>query len=251
MADEFHNIMKVPGVSGVENSTVTNSQSRDEFLDEEKLLGVSGDDSSSSSSSKNIGIIHTSKIDDSSSSSSKTIGITHTSKIDDSISSEDESFFVIKKHPDAIVPTKGSEGAAGWDLYSLRGIKVWPMYTAKIRTGISIRMPPGCYGRIAERSSMSVNNKLHVLAGVVDTDFEGSLTVVVQNLSQDELYIPPKTRIAQLIFEKIFSPKTLTVLKEEEMKASTVRGSKGFGVQSGSDRVIKKRNTRKHCYHKW
>ena len=78
---------------------------------------------------------------------------------------------VKKLAPDAIIPTRGSAGAVGYDLYSADDVVVPPTHRTLISTGIAIVLPVGVYGRVAPRSGLAVKSGIQVGAGVVDPDY--------------------------------------------------------------------------------
>jgi dUTP pyrophosphatase len=131
-------------------------------------------------------------------------------------------FQVKLNYEDAMVPTRGSEQAAGYDLYSYEEGRILPRQTRLFDTGLSFTVPEGTYGRIAPRSGLSKKGLL-VNAGVIDRDYTGPVKVMLHNLSINELYINKNDRIAQLILIK--TPKVELV---EEL-GETNRGSGGFG----------------------
>jgi dUTP pyrophosphatase len=133
-------------------------------------------------------------------------------------------FQVKLNYEDAMVPTRGSEQAAGYDLYSYEEGRILPRQTRLFDTGLSFTVPEGTYGRIAPRSGLSKKGLL-VNAGVIDRDYTGPVKVMLHNLSINELYINKNDRIAQLILEQIKTPKVELV---EEL-GETNRGSGGFG----------------------
>ncbi|RYE17427.1 MAG: hypothetical protein EOP45_15800 [Sphingobacteriaceae bacterium] len=87
---------------------------------------------------------------------------------------------VFRRHPDAKIPHKGSENAAGYDLFALKDGAVW-FTPHKVETGISISIPEGTYARIAPRSSLAVKYGVDVLAGVIDFDYVRIWYNVVKN----------------------------------------------------------------------
>ena len=125
----------------------------------------------------------------------------------------------------AILPTKGSDRAAGYDLYASDEAVVPAGGKALVSTGLKIKVPTGTYGRIAPRSGLAWNHHLDVGAGVVDEDYRGELKVVLFNLGQEAFYVKQGERIAQLICEKIAYPVLEAVVSIDE----THRGSAGFG----------------------
>ena len=55
---------------------------------------------------------------------------------------------VNKLVPNAYLPTKGSPGAAGYDLYSIEECIIPAHGKYVVKTGISLSIPSGNYGRI-------------------------------------------------------------------------------------------------------
>lgn len=69
---------------------------------------------------------------------------------------------VKKLREDAIIPTKGSEKSAGYDLYACinEPIIIHPHKTIKIGTGLAIQPPEGYFGAIFARSGLATKNGL-------------------------------------------------------------------------------------------
>ena len=69
-----------------------------------------------------------------------------------------------KLRENAIVPTRGSEEAAGYDLYACveegSGMEIPPHQTVKINTGIAIALPKGTFGGIYARSGLATKEGL-------------------------------------------------------------------------------------------
>lgn len=135
-------------------------------------------------------------------------------------------FLGVKKLvPDAILPTRGSNGAAGYDLYSNEECVVEPNDRCLVSTGISIVLPEGVYGRVAPRSGLSVKYGIQVGAGVIDPDYTGEVKVILFNHGVNDFFIHEGDRIAQLILERYETPP----IREVETLGDTERGSDGFG----------------------
>jgi dUTP pyrophosphatase len=126
---------------------------------------------------------------------------------------------------DAILPTRGSGGAVGYDLYSIEECNVPPMHRALVGTGIATLLPVGVYGRVAPRSGLAVKHGIQVGAGVVDPDYTGEIKVVIFNHGDKDFEIKKGDRIAQLILERCETPKVEEIGTVQE----TERGSGGFG----------------------
>lgn len=125
----------------------------------------------------------------------------------------------------ARLPTRGSTGAAGYDLYSAVELTVAARGRAVVGTDISLRIPEGTYARVAPRSGLAVKKGIQTGAGVVDFDYRGAVGVVVFNHSDEEFVVEKGDRIAQMILERIATPEIVQVDELDE----TVRGAGGFG----------------------
>ena len=130
-----------------------------------------------------------------------------------------------KLNAQAITPTRGSPGAAGYDLYSSEGYVILPGRRGVVSTGISLQLPPGVYGRVAPRSGLAVKHGLQVGAGVVDPDYTGEVKVVLFNHDKNPYVIKPGYRIAQLVLERF----EVAEIEEVTDLAETQRGEGGFG----------------------
>ena len=123
----------------------------------------------------------------------------------------------------AILPTKGTPEAAGWDLYALEDGCVRPASTTVVKTGIAMEIPPGWEAQIRGRSGNSLKG-LHVILGTIDSDYRGELGVIVHNPGE-LLNIKKGDRIAQLVF----APVVDVMIEEVDQLNTTVRNEKGFG----------------------
>ena len=129
----------------------------------------------------------------------------------------------------AKVPTRGSEYAAGYDLYAAieYNIIIPPHSTVKIGTGIAVELKEGTFGAIFARSGLATKKGLRPAncVGVCDSDYRGEYVVAVHNDSDYEMTIEPGERIAQLIIMP-FIPVEFNVVDE---LSNTDRGAGGFG----------------------
>lgn len=132
---------------------------------------------------------------------------------------------VVKKSPQATLPIRSSEGAAGYDLSSAKEMVIPARGKGLVPTDLVIAVPDGTYGRIAPRSGLAWKNHIDVGAGVIDSDYRGPVGVVLFNHSEVDFKIAVGDRIAQLIFEQI----KIVPVKEVESIEETSRGEGGFG----------------------
>ena len=130
----------------------------------------------------------------------------------------------------AITPTRGSEYAAGYDLYAVtpKFIQIIsPFNTVKISTGISLEIPDGYFGAIFARSSLATKNGIRPAncVGVIDSDYRGEIIVPLFNDSDKDFKVRTGDRIAQLIIMPYMS----IDFNEVETLENTERGEGGFG----------------------
>lgn len=129
----------------------------------------------------------------------------------------------------ATVPTKGSNCAAGYDLYAAEDWVIPTMENGLITTDISVKLPHGTYGRIAARSGLALHHNLMVGGGVIDADYTGIVKVILFNLGPFDYCVQKGERIAQLICEKISYPEILVNKTPFNSSVDIGRGSHGFG----------------------
>ncbi len=126
---------------------------------------------------------------------------------------------------DAKIPTRGSDQAAGYDLYAAQFGEVDPLKRGLFKTNISIGIPKGYYGRIAPRSGLAYKNGIDVMAGVIDSDYRGDVGVILYNTGADIFKVNSGDRIAQLIIEKCH----VADWDLEGDLSATERGGGGYG----------------------
>jgi len=125
----------------------------------------------------------------------------------------------------AVLPCRGSDLSAGFDLSSAEETVIPANGKGIVKTDLSIACPPGTYARIAPRSGLAVKKFIDCGAGVVDADYRGPVGVVLFNFGTQDFEVKRGDRIAQLILEKICMA---SAVKVEELM-DTERGGQGFG----------------------
>lgn len=128
----------------------------------------------------------------------------------------------------AKLPTRGSEQAAGYDLYAdiETSVIIKPHSTAKIGTGLSFALPDNTFGAIFARSGMATKKNLAPCnkVGVCDSDYRGQYIVALHNHGDISQTVEPGERIAQLILLP-YIPMEFTEVDELD---ETLRGAGGF-----------------------
>ena len=135
------------------------------------------------------------------------------------------ALYIKKLSSVAIIPTRGSKEAAGYDICTLDTVLIPPFQRTLVSTGLAMTVPEGTYGQLAPRSGLSVKKGLHVGAGVIDRDYTGEVKVLLVNLSSEPIELQSNDRVAQLILKKIETPEVVEVDELTE----TLRGVGGFG----------------------
>jgi dUTP pyrophosphatase len=130
-----------------------------------------------------------------------------------------------KLHPDAQLPSRGSDEAVGLDIHAVEALSIRPGERIAIRTGLAVMIPLGFYGRIAPRSGLAVSQGVDVMAGVIDPDYRGEIKCLLVNLGDQVCNISSGDRIAQLIIEKVKILEPMWALGLSE----TERNLSGFG----------------------
>ena len=129
----------------------------------------------------------------------------------------------------AKTPTRGSNSAAGYDLYaaSSYNIIIQPHQTVKVGTGIAIAIPEGYFGGIFARSGLATKKGLAPAnkVGVIDSDYRGEIIVALHNDTDGVQVVEAGDRIAQLVILPFISVDFNEVEKLDE----TDRGAGGFG----------------------
>jgi dUTP pyrophosphatase len=150
---------------------------------------------------------------------------------------EKHTIGIKKLEKDAILPTKKHPQDAAWDLFHRESLqstefKIPPHTTVFLDTGLGIEMPPDFYAQFLTRSSSAVPpNSRVVLAGVIDSTYQGRCQVLLHNLCDHEVAIDTTKAVSQMVFHRL--PK-IELVEIQEFNTITTRGEGGFG---STDRI--------------
>ena len=129
----------------------------------------------------------------------------------------------------AKIPTKGSDAAAGWDLYAIEETVVKKGESTLIRTGLKCAIPEGWEGQIRCRSSLGKKGMIMPNGlGTIDSDYRGELMVLATWIGKgDSITLNAGERVAQMLF----APVPIAIFQEvtEDELPETNRGEGGFG----------------------
>ena len=137
----------------------------------------------------------------------------------------------IKKMSDtAILPTRGSEKAAGIDLYAdihEPFIMILPGETKIIGSGIACEFPDGFWGMVVPRSSVGIKRHLTLPnnVGVIDNDYRNEIMMAFTNVGEQPQMIERGERLAQMVL----LPYYLFNIVETNTLSDTERGEGGIG----------------------
>ena len=133
-----------------------------------------------------------------------------------------------KLKENVIIPTRGSEKAAGYDLYACleNEVEIQPHSTCVIGTGLSFELPDNTFAAIFARSGLATKSGLAPAnkVGVCDSDYRGEYKIALHNHSNTPVTVHNGDRIAQMVVMP-FIPVEL----EEGKLSETARGAGGFG----------------------
>jgi len=130
----------------------------------------------------------------------------------------------------SMLPHYATAGAAGLDLRACidAPLALAPGESHLVSAGIAIHVgDPGYAAVILPRSGLGSKNGIVLgnLVGLIDSDYQGPLTISVWNRGKQPFTIQPLDRIAQLVVVPVVQVEFDVV---EEFTAS-VRGAGGFG----------------------
>ena len=130
----------------------------------------------------------------------------------------------------ASVPTRATEGSAGYDLradikeaHLLRKGEIFA-----VPTGIAIALPDKNHvAVVCARSGLAIKHGISLAnaVGIIDSDYRGEIKVGLINLGDEDFVIEPNERIAQMLIMPVETPE---LCPSEEIE-KTERGDGGFG----------------------
>lgn len=135
-----------------------------------------------------------------------------------------------KLYDGAVIPTRGSNEAAGYDLYAYipKQSQTIPVGETKvIGTGIALEIPKGYVGLVYARSGLATKRALRPAncVGVIDSDYRGEIGVALHNDGKEAQTIHIQDRIAQIVI----APYLSVEFNEVDELEDTNRGEGGFG----------------------
>lgn len=134
---------------------------------------------------------------------------------------------VQKLHPDAVLPTYASDGAACFDLRTIEAGEVGAYQANTFRTGLAFEIPDGHVMLVFSRSGHGFKHGLRLAncVGVIDADYRGEVMVRLRNDGPIRFGFEPGDRVAQAMILPVPSVE----MGEVAELSTTQRGAGGFG----------------------
>jgi len=128
---------------------------------------------------------------------------------------------------EAVLPKQAHIGDAGFDLVYSKSVELAPLQRVQLMLGFSVEIPENYVGLVCPRSGLASKKGITVLnsPGIIDSGYRGELGVILINLSNQNVSLPPKTKIAQMVITPFSSERA----QWSESLGSTDREGKGFG----------------------
>lgn len=125
--------------------------------------------------------------------------------------------------PGATMPKRAHDTDAGADLFPLQAGVIAPGEQKMIDTGVAVKIPRGYGGFIHMRSSQRKNRLTGWGTGIIDSDYRGTLRVIIANNGDVDYTYDEDTAIAQLVIQKVELVDFVDIWNDTE------RGTGGFG----------------------
>ena len=135
---------------------------------------------------------------------------------------------IIKLHPDLLEPKRGTDGAAGYDLFMPESGASISKHSDLTGLGFAAKVPAGYVALILPRSSAGVKLGLSLgnTVGVIDSDYEGEWKVNVCARDREIVQWKAGDRLFQFVVVPVATPELQFV---EKFSTSSERGEGGFG----------------------
>ena len=130
----------------------------------------------------------------------------------------------VKLLENGIMPEKGREGDAAWDIYLPEKIVISKGESFCIDTKVCIELPGGYAGMFVPRSS-SAKKSIFISNCLIDENYRGEIHIMGNNLSNEDYIYEKGDRIASLLIFPIFTGD----LKEVKELSKSNRGESWNG----------------------
>ncbi len=136
------------------------------------------------------------------------------------------------------LPAYQSLLASGFDVRAQIAVSLSlkPGERTLIPTGLSFEIPPGYEIQSRPRSGLAYKQGISIVntPGTIDADYRGEVKIILINLGNEECFIQPQDRVAQLILAPVVQAEFIVVDELSE----TQRGAGGFGSTGVTQPVV-------------
>jgi dUTP pyrophosphatase len=137
-------------------------------------------------------------------------------------------FLRLPSNPDLPLPSRQTEGSAGYDIASAEpDFVLAPGERRLVATGLGVELPAQLECQIRPRSGLALRHGLTLpnAPATIDPDYRGELRIILWNSGAEAVEITRGMRIAQLVFARYETPDVTEVAE----LGQTGRGETGFG----------------------
>ena len=127
---------------------------------------------------------------------------------------------------DAKMPTRGTNGSSGLDVYTPKDIIIEPWKDILVPLDLRFEIPYGWDLSVYNKSGISTKLKLFKGAELIDSDYRGNCHIHLFNFSNNIIKFNKGDKIAQLVMREVWMG---DLEKVEDISTDTNRAEGGFG----------------------
>ncbi|KAG9301368.1 hypothetical protein G9A89_018040 [Geosiphon pyriformis] len=133
-------------------------------------------------------------------------------------------------HGQGIRPEKAHKINTEYDLRYLGKdtLVLQPKFLTKINLKIAFEIPPKAIVQIASRSLLA-NKEINIRRGVIDAEYTGNITIMLQNKTDKPFRIEHAEKIVQAIYLPLINILGLQLVNNREQLGKNKRGMQSFG----------------------
>lgn len=125
----------------------------------------------------------------------------------------------------AKMPTRGTPGSSGLDVYTPIDVTISPRGDYLIPLDLAFEIPFGWDLSVYNKSGIATKRKLDKGAELIDSDYRGNCHIHFFNNSDEEVHFNKGDKISQLVMREVW----MGELEEVNELNETIRGEGGFG----------------------
>lgn len=126
----------------------------------------------------------------------------------------------------AKMPTRGTPGSSGLDVYTPVDIIIQPRQDVLIPLDLAFEIPFGWDLSVYNKSGIATKKKLDKGAELIDSDYRGNCHIHFFNNSDEAVKFNKGDKISQLVMREVWMGELEQV---DELDDNTERGAGGFG----------------------